>query len=124
MIYIQGFLYRCYEPLDFISILFTPIAIGVAVIIGVSVARYTLVDGAQEVIIMTGMTPSNNAKVVVVFQYQCYARNCPTEWLRGSGGAGEAPCQLLHILANRACAERQSRCPTGAGVGLHFLLTC
>jgi hypothetical protein len=24
---------------------------------------------------------------------------------------GETPTQLLHILANRACAERQSRCP-------------
>jgi hypothetical protein len=34
----------------------------------------------------------------------------------GSGGTGETPYQLLHILANCACAERQSRCPTGAGV--------
>jgi hypothetical protein len=40
----------------------------------------------------------------------------PTEWLSGSGGVGETPYQLWHILANRACLERQSRCPTGAGV--------
>jgi hypothetical protein len=37
-------------------------------------------------------------------------RSGPTEWLRGSGGTGETPTQLLHILANRTCAERQSRC--------------
>jgi hypothetical protein len=35
----------------------------------------------------------------------------PTDGLSGSGGAGETPYQLLHILANRAYAERQSRCP-------------
>jgi hypothetical protein len=40
-----------------------------------------------------------------------------TEWLSGSGGTGETPSQLLHILAKHACAERRSRCPTGAGVG-------
>jgi len=34
-----------------------------------------------------------------------------TEWLSGSGGAGETPQPLLHILANRACVERRSRCP-------------
>jgi hypothetical protein len=48
-------------------------------------------------------------------------RSRPTEWLSGSGGAGETPYQLLHILAKRACAERQSRCPTGAGVSPLFL---
>ena len=49
-----------------------------------------------------------------------YCRVRPTEWLSGSGGTGETPQLLLRILANRACAERRSRCPTGAGVGRLF----
>jgi len=28
---------------------------------------------------------------------------------------GETPTQLCTFLAKRACAERRSRCPTGAG---------
>jgi hypothetical protein len=42
-----------------------------------------------------------------------------TDWLSGSGETSDTPQLLLHILAKRACAERQSRCPTGAGVGRH-----
>jgi hypothetical protein len=37
-------------------------------------------------------------------------------WLSGSGGAGETHNQLWHILANRTCAERRRRYPTGAGI--------
>ena len=39
----------------------------------------------------------------------------PTDWFKGSGGAGETLNQLWLILANRACAERHSRYQTGAG---------
>lgn len=43
----------------------------------------------------------------------------------GSGGVGETSYQLWHILANRVCAEQQSRCPTGAEVGrLNFEAFC
>jgi hypothetical protein len=41
---------------------------------------------------------------------------CLTEWLSGSGGTGETLHIIAPFLANRACTEWQSRCPTGAGV--------
>ena len=54
-------------------------------------------------------SPRNNN--IVQFQLAAAQR------FGGSGGVGETPQLLLHILANRACTERRSRCPTGAGVG-------
>jgi hypothetical protein len=33
------------------------------------------------------------------------AKSGPTEWHSGSGGVGETPQSLLHILAKRACAQ-------------------
>jgi hypothetical protein len=47
-----------------------------------------------------------------------------TEWLSGSGGTGETHIIFAPLLANRRCFERQSRCPTGAGVGPLLLLDC
>jgi hypothetical protein len=44
----------------------------------------------------------------------------PTEWLSGSGGTGETPYQLLHILAKRACVERRSRCPLEPVLGIGY----
>jgi hypothetical protein len=40
-----------------------------------------------------------------------------TVWLSGSGETGETLHIIAPFLANRAGFERQSRCPTGAGVG-------
>jgi hypothetical protein len=36
---------------------------------------------------------------------------CLTEWLSGSGGAGETPLHNRATLAKRCGRERQSRCP-------------
>jgi hypothetical protein len=61
-----------------------------------------------------------------IFHGYCFfylsRRSSPTEWLSGSGGTGETPQQLLHILAKRACAERRSRCPLEAVLGALFVM--
>jgi hypothetical protein len=49
-----------------------------------------------------------------------FSENGLTDWLSGSGGIGETLHIIAPSLANRAYAERQSRYPTGAGVGRHF----
>jgi hypothetical protein len=43
------------------------------------------------------------------YSFIVYGR--PTDWLSGSGGTGETLHIIAPFLANRACAERQSRCP-------------